>query len=85
MSALSDNSLTDNNQISSNLSLGIAQNQPKKSPDDQAEEQSEAHDIEISLSSEKFHLVLHLDVKSPHPTLYVIIFSLRSVRKVSPP
>ena len=41
----------------------------QESPDHQAQEQCEPHDVEVSLSSKKPHLVLHLKCQSARAVL----------------
>ena len=51
------------------LDFSIEKNETKKFSDHQAEKESEANDVKISLSSKKFHLLLDLEVKSSRASL----------------
>ena len=53
------------------LDFSIEKNETEQFSDNQAQEQSEANDVKISLSSKKFHLLLNLEVKSPRASLEI--------------
>ena len=52
-----------------NLDFSIEKNEAKQFFDNQAQKQSKTNNVEISLSSKKFHLLLDLEVKSLRPSL----------------
>ena len=49
----------------------VEQNKFKESLDYQGEEQSKAHNVEISLSPEHSHLLLNFQLQCPHPVLQI--------------
>ena len=58
-------------ELNINLDFSIEKNETKEFSDNQAQKQSEANNVKISLSSEKFHLLLDLEVKSPRASLEI--------------
>ena len=52
-----------------NLDFSIKKNEAKQFFDNQAQKQSKTNNVEISLSSKEFHLLLDLEVKSLRPSL----------------
>ena len=61
----------DISELKTNLYLSIDEDEREQFPDHKTKEECESNDVKVSMSSEKSHLMLYLEVKGPQSTLKI--------------